>query len=373
MILDYENLTTYISSVNKLKTKKPKLNEPNTKLKAIQPLFELLGWNFASDEVEAEYPIQVGSTIAHVDYALKLDNHPIILIEAKGFDSELDEKFIKQAYSYSRISKVKWYVLTNGKELHLYNSDWGDDFDKSLVFKGKVKNYAKLINELSLLSPDSLKQKIIETEANKLWYKRNVKNFIKEKPDKVAKKIAGWIQGEIGGWNRKDVEIAISELIKEKMKKKKPEHIQVNKENNNDKIKEMDKDKSTEGKYTIDYYFKNKEKTRELFNKLQIKISELGNDVKFYCTAKDYLSLRVLGKYKKPPAIIEFYPKTPFLKMNIKLNYEDVSEKKDIIRDYSEISFWSRGAIQVKYSNQEDIDYVFSLIKKAYEREKDGT
>ena len=342
MKINDESLSEYTECVKKFINKEPKMNEPNTKMKVIRPFFELIGWNFASDAVEAELPIQVGSTIAHVDYALKIENKPIVLIEAKGFDSNLDEKFIKQAYSYSRISKVKWFILTNGKELHLYNSDWGDDFNRSLVFKGKVKNYPDLINELSLLSPNSIKENTLEIEANKLWYKRNVKEFVKKKPEKVAKRIAGWIQGEIGGWNKKDVEFAIIELINEKMKEKKyQEKLKIEpKKIEREIISEGEKDKQP---YSIEYYFKNKEKTKELFDKLQLRISELGNKVKFYCTAKYYLSLRVLGKGKVPPAVVGFHPKNNFLAMDIKLNYDDVLEKRDIVRDYSSTAYWWKG------------------------------
>ena len=57
--------------------------------------------------------------------------------------------------------------------------------------------------------------------------------------------------------------------------------------------------------------------------------------------------------------------------MDIKLNYDDVLEKRDIVRDYSSTAYWwKRGAILVKLHREEDIDYVFSLIKKAYEIEK---
>lgn len=366
--IDSKHLSEYLERVKNFIAKQPKMNEPNTKMKVIQPLFELIGWNFRSENVEAEHPVYVGSTIARVDYALKINNKPVALIEAKGFDSELDEKFIKQAYSYATISKIKWFILTNGKELHLYNSEWGDNFDKSLVFKGKVNDFPELISELSMLSPNSLKENIIEKEANKLWYKRNVREFFEKNPDKIAKKFASWVQKEIEGWSKKDVEIAISELLKEMKEEEKREGEKVE-----TKILEegIDKEKPPQPPYQIDFYFKNKEKSKELFDKLKLRISELGDDVKFYCTARNYISLRVLGKEKNPPTVVCFYPRKSFLSMDIKLNYGDVPEERDFIKDNSEICWWwKRGCVSVKLQNDEDIDYVFSLIKKAYEREK---
>ena len=49
-----------------------------------------------------------------VDYAIIINNEPIMLIEAKSADTTLNNKHLNQLYRYFTVTKAKFGVLTNG-------------------------------------------------------------------------------------------------------------------------------------------------------------------------------------------------------------------------------------------------------------------
>jgi len=101
------------------------LNEASTKRKLIEPVLSDLGWDLLGDDVESERQVDIGSGINYVDYALMLNKKPLIFVEGKPFGSELTEKFAKQVLSYSSVERVRWCVLTNGRDWRIFNSEWG--------------------------------------------------------------------------------------------------------------------------------------------------------------------------------------------------------------------------------------------------------
>jgi predicted transport protein len=97
------------------------LRETPTRTIVIDPLLDALGWDVRDpDEVQLEYP-----TVDHksVDYALKLNEKPALLVEAKALDDPLnDVKAITQVVGYAANDGIVWCVLTNGVRWKLYRS-----------------------------------------------------------------------------------------------------------------------------------------------------------------------------------------------------------------------------------------------------------
>jgi hypothetical protein len=92
-----ESVTEYVDRSQALVDADSQMDEQNTKVKIIQPLIDLLGWDLYSTAVELEYGMQVGSGHKKVDYALMLDDTPVVFIEAKGCDSTPDRVTPKSA------------------------------------------------------------------------------------------------------------------------------------------------------------------------------------------------------------------------------------------------------------------------------------
>lgn len=97
------------------------LKETPTRTIVVDPLLDALGWDVRDpDEVELEYPTVDGKS---VDYALKINKKPVLLVEAKPLDDPLDDvKGITQVVGYAANDGIVWCVLTNGVKWKVYRS-----------------------------------------------------------------------------------------------------------------------------------------------------------------------------------------------------------------------------------------------------------
>lgn len=155
--IDVDGLSRFVERTNSILSRNPRMNEPNTKAKVIQPLLEILEWDFYKD-IQLEYPVRVGTSTARVDYALMIDNEPVLLIEAKGFDTDLSDKEAHQAISYGRYEGVKWVAVTNGKSLWLFNSEWGKEPENCIIAKLSLDDYLNKKELLWLLSKQYIEE-----------------------------------------------------------------------------------------------------------------------------------------------------------------------------------------------------------------------
>lgn len=113
----------FIEKINLLKErcnsiKDGLLTEEATKNALIMPLINALGYDvFNPLEVVPEYIADVGiKKVEKVDYAILIDNKPIILIECKKVDNKsLDiKKHATQLIRYFSVTDAKFIILTNG-------------------------------------------------------------------------------------------------------------------------------------------------------------------------------------------------------------------------------------------------------------------
>ena len=115
-----------ISCLEQLRAKLDKhrnqsLKEYPTRVIFVDPMLEALGWDVRDpDEVVLEYPTIDGKS---VDYAMKVNRKPVLLIEAKSLDDPLtDMKAITQVVGYAANDGIEWCVLTNGVNYKVYRS-----------------------------------------------------------------------------------------------------------------------------------------------------------------------------------------------------------------------------------------------------------
>lgn len=97
----------------------PRLSEADTKAYFIEPLIRALGWE-GIGVVTREYYVR--NSQEFIDYLLKGQAGPLIAIEAKTIQAELVDKHAAQLVQYCAVEGIEWAVLTNGRELHLFNT-----------------------------------------------------------------------------------------------------------------------------------------------------------------------------------------------------------------------------------------------------------
>ena len=150
-----------VQEIERLRSQLPKLRrarlkETQTRTIVIQPLLEALGWDVRDlSQVEEEHPTVDGKS---VDYALKLEGRPVLLVEAKPLGDDLrDIRAITQVVSYAANEGIQWCVLTNGVKWQVYRS------------MEKCPAPQKLLFEVSLEPKDTPDSEISEA-AERLWW-----------------------------------------------------------------------------------------------------------------------------------------------------------------------------------------------------------
>ncbi len=90
--------------------------EEATKNALVMPFINALGYNvFDPLEVVPEFTADVGTKKGEkVDYAIMQDGKPIILMEVKAANCNLDNAHCSQLYRYFSVTDARFSVLTNG-------------------------------------------------------------------------------------------------------------------------------------------------------------------------------------------------------------------------------------------------------------------
>ena len=160
-------------------------NEANTKKRIIEPLLEILGWDLRSSEAFLEYPLSTGTSTVHVDYALIIENKPMLFFEAKAFNEPLLEKYSMQIITYGRIEGVKWVALSNGKDMQVFNTEKGKSKEECLVLEIDLKFADENSENLALITRESIISGDIEMVAKRMSVMKTALKNVKLKQDQL--------------------------------------------------------------------------------------------------------------------------------------------------------------------------------------------
>ena len=180
--MDFQDYVKQISE-NIPKIKDQILTEEATKNAFIMPFIQALGYNvFNPLEVVPEFTCDIGTKKGEkVDYAIMKDGQPIILIECKHWQQNLD-LHDNQLLRYFAVSNAKFGVLTNGITYRFYTD---------LIEKNKMDDTPFLevdmtnlkdsqIAELKKFHKSYFDADTIATTASTLKYTREIKEIIKK-------------------------------------------------------------------------------------------------------------------------------------------------------------------------------------------------
>jgi len=143
-------------------------DEENTKKDFVLPLFHRLGWEVDNlAEVAAEEKASSG----RVDYAFKLVGVSRFYVEVKPLREDLSNRtdWAKQAITYAENKGVTWAILTNFKQLMLFNAEWDEpNLDRARFLNLTCHDYEADFAKLWWLSKDSIEKGILNEEARKV-------------------------------------------------------------------------------------------------------------------------------------------------------------------------------------------------------------
>jgi predicted type IV restriction endonuclease/predicted transport protein len=160
------------------------LKELPTRTIFVDQLLSALGWDIRDpDEVELEYPTIDGKS---VDYALKINKKPVVLLEAKALNDPLDDvKAIAQVVGYAANDGVEWCVLANGVRYKVYSSSQKAAAPEKLLFEVSIDpdDPAKLTDEqmashLNRLSRASLAKGVLDELGEEIFNTAKVRKAL---------------------------------------------------------------------------------------------------------------------------------------------------------------------------------------------------
>ena len=174
--------------------------EEGTKQSLILPFFQILGYDVFNPlefcpEFDADYGIKKGEK---VDYAIIIDGEPIILVEAKACNDNLD-KHGAQLFRYFNSSKAKFGVLTNGIKYRFFTDlDETNKMDQKPFFEVDLLNLNDTqVSYLKNFERDSLDVNSILSTAEELKYSNLIKDFLKQQLASPSEDFANYILGHI--------------------------------------------------------------------------------------------------------------------------------------------------------------------------------
>lgn len=171
-----DQLKQFSSRVEKLKNQI--FTEEATKTSIIMPFFQMLGYDvFNPDEFIPEFTADVGIKKGEkVDYAIKIDGEPVILIEAKSINENLS-KHDSQLFRYFGTSNAKFAILTNGIIYRFYTDlDEQNKMDEKPFLEINILDIKENnVNELKKFSKDNFDINKIFNTAEELKYSNEIK------------------------------------------------------------------------------------------------------------------------------------------------------------------------------------------------------
>lgn len=160
------------------------LTEEAAKTSMVMPFFQLLGYDvFNPTEFIPEYTADVGIKKGEkVDYAIVIDNKPLILIECKPCTENLD-KHGSQLFRYFGTTTAKFAILTNGIIYRFYTDlEDKNKMDSTPFLTVDLLNLKdRDFSEIRKFAKDILDVDNILSSAEDLKYNRLIKDwFMKE-------------------------------------------------------------------------------------------------------------------------------------------------------------------------------------------------
>ncbi|MCZ8189703.1 MAG: type I restriction endonuclease [Microcystis sp. LE19-338.1B] len=158
-------------------------NEQATKTAFIMPFLQAWGYDvFNPMEVHPEYNADLtGLKGEKVDYAICLDNQPIILMECKSCHQNLEHpKHSSQLHRYFNATGANFGVLTNGIIYRFYTDIVKDNImDDKPFFEFNILDFDdSSVNELKRFSKSSFNSDELEEVARNLLHTKEVKKVI---------------------------------------------------------------------------------------------------------------------------------------------------------------------------------------------------
>ena len=366
-------MDTIIKCIEDLRTKldkyiKENLKEYSTRIIFIDPLLQALGWNVKDpDEVELEYPTIDGKS---VDYAPKINRKPVLFIEAKPLNDPLtDVKSITQVVGYAANAGVEWCILTNGVTYKVYHSTEKAEAPDKLLFEVSIDpietegiTIQQIAEQFARFSRDAMAKGLLDEIGEQIFITGKIRKAL----DKLFREPSNTLIKLIRSVIRDDT--IKPTQIKNALKRlwAQTSEIEITPTSNVESI-HQEEIKVRDKEYGEEHHLE--EKPRE--------VVELFRTIDKFCRELDPTKVqrKYLAKY-----IRYTHGKNIFCCVNIqknglrvwlKLNYSDLENPPEYIRDVTKIGHWGVGDVEIVIDSLQKFQSAKSLIQKSFEKNRE--
>ncbi|CCI13942.1 conserved hypothetical protein [Microcystis aeruginosa PCC 9806] len=302
-------------------------NEQATKTAFIMPFLQAWGYDvFNPMEVHPEYSADLtGLKGEKVDYAICLDNQPIILMECKSCHQNLEHpKHSSQLHRYFNATGANFGVLTNGIIYRFYTDIVKDNImDDKPFFEFNILDFDESsVNELKRFSKSSTSTsdfnsgKIKEAARNLLYTKEVKKVIAQQLNDPSPEFVKFFVSHVYSGVRTASVVEKFTEIIKRSLK----EYI-------NDIIKKTGQNPPDPALEKLEVFYIIKSILREEINTVRIQFKD----------TRSYFGINLDGKVTKTVCRLRFHEKTGKKSICIPDNVETGKEATTNIDSLDEI------------------------------------
>ena len=156
--------------------------EEATKNALVLPFINALGYNvFDPTEVVPEFTADVGIKKGEkVDYAIKIDGRPAMLIECKHAGSDLSIKHASQLFRYFHVTEARIGVLTNGLQYRFFSDlEEKNKMDERPFLEFDLLDPKEpLVQELKKLTKAAFNLEALLSAAHELKYTKALKQYL---------------------------------------------------------------------------------------------------------------------------------------------------------------------------------------------------
>ena len=96
------------------------LNEAETETFCFEPFIETLGFKRNPGDMRKQYPADIRGGDKKVDYAIKKDGVPIMIVECKPLGDDLDAHTRQLKDYFTAVHETRFGVLTDGRLYRFY-------------------------------------------------------------------------------------------------------------------------------------------------------------------------------------------------------------------------------------------------------------
>ena len=158
--------------------------EEATKNALVMPFIRALGYDvFNPKEVVPEFTADVGTKKGEkVDYAVKVDEQPVMLFECKHAGANLSVNHASQLFRYFHVTDARIGVLTNGIVYRFFTDlEESNKMEERPFLEFDVLDYdEQQIEELKKLRKESFDLEEMLSTAHDLKYRKALKTYLTE-------------------------------------------------------------------------------------------------------------------------------------------------------------------------------------------------